>query len=727
MKLLTMDKQKQEDISTKCPNLDGKEQTMVYYKEFIFPSSVPIVKGSQGTFVNVPCSFDIETTSWYYRDEKVANMYIWMFGFDDKAVYGRTWEELEDWFNILHAFLKLNDGYKLIVYVHNLGYEFQFMKNRFKIEKLFAREKRRPMYFTIGKLLFKDSLVLSGMSLDKTLKDCDSAHLKTQGLDYSKMRHSKTPLTDEELEYCENDVLGLNDFIRKEMEKNGDISKIPSTKTGYVRRYVRNKCLSNSNYGTELRDQLTTDPVIFDLMRKCFSGAYTHGNNTKIGIECNDVGSYDFTSSYPSVMLRHKYPCSRFNKLTVIGVNDLIKLSQEYCTLIHATLYKLYPKNSIHPLSKHKCHYDGESMLEDNGKVVRCDVVEVFLTGIDFLDMRKCYEWESIQIHDFYYAKKDYLPKEIVECILDFYVGKTTLKGIEEKKAEYLVSKGMLNAIYGMMVTNPIAPKVIFNDELKEWEVDDTNTDLKKELVKIIANKKTFLNYAWGIFVTAYARHELYDGILITIKDNDFIYADTDSMKIANYHKYDDYIKQYNERAINEIYACLDHYGIDRTKANPTGDAPMGVWDFEGTYETFKTLGAKRYAYIKNGEFKFTVSGLPNKASKFGRSAIDWICRDNGTMKKGMKYFTNKMHIPAEYANKLTHTYVDKNFSAIMKDYLANTDYVSEESYVHLEPQDFTMSFSEVFLNYLMGIDQPANAIFEDMFSGKLGGMPTYE
>ena len=75
----------------------------------------------------------------------------------------------------------------------------------------------------------------------------------------------------------------------------------------------------------------------------------------------------------------------------------------------------------------------------------------------------------------------------------------------------------------------------------------------------------------------------------------------------------------------------------------------------------------------------------------------------------------------------ITHTYVDKNFSAIMKDYLGNTDYVSEESYVHLEPQDFTMSFSEIFLNYLLGIDQPANAVFEDMFSGKLGGMPTYE
>ena len=700
---------------------------MVYYKDFVFPSTVPIVKGSQGTFVNVPCSFDIETSSWYFRDEKVANMYIWMFGFDNEAVYGRTWEELEEWFEMLHLFLNLREGYKLVVYVHNLGYEFQFMKSRFKIEKLFAREKRRPMYFTIDHLLFKDSLVLSGMSLEKTLQECNSDHLKTDGLDYSKLRHSETPLSDVELEYCEHDVLGLNDFIRKEINKNGDISKIPATKTGYVRRYVRNKCLSNPQFGTMLREELTTEPAIFDLMRKCFSGAYTHGNNTKIGIVCEDVGSYDFTSSYPAVMLRHKYPCSRFSRLTIIGSNDLVTLSEKYCTLIHATLYKVRATNSIHPLSKHKCHYDMASLIEDNGKIVRSDVVEVFLTGIDFLDFRKCYEYESIQVHDFYYAQKNYLPKEIVECILDFYVGKTTLKGIEDKKEEYLVSKGMLNAIYGMMVTNPIAPKVEFNDDLKEWEVNDSSLDLRKELIKIIANKKTFLNYAWGIFVTAYARHELYDGILTTIAEDDFIYADTDSMKVMNYHKYDDYIQQYNEKVVEEINECLDYYGIDRSRANPTGNAQIGIWDFEGTYEKFKTLGAKRYAYVKNGEFRFTISGLPNKKSKFGHDAITWICKENGTYKYGLDYFTNKMYIPATHTNKLTHTYIDKDYDCIMTDYLGNKCHVHEYSYVHLEPQDFTLSFSDIFLNYLMGIDQPENAILEDIASGRVGGMPIYE
>lgn len=713
---------------TYSPNLDRKEIKMIYYKDFEFPKSVPYVKGHQGTFINVPCSFDIETTSFYFREEKVCCMYIWQFGFDNTAVYGRTWDELKDWFDILNNRLKLNEGYKLVVYVHNLGYEFQFLKDRFPITKLFAREKRKPMYFSIGSIVFKDSLILSGLSLAKTLEECGSEHAKTDGLDYSKMRHNKTPLTAEEIEYCENDVLGLNDFIRKEMTKNGDIGKIPTTKTGYVRRYVRDRCLKNPKYREKLDYQLTTDPKIFNLLRQCFAGAYTHGNNTKIGLKCYDVGSFDFTSSYPSVMLRHKYPCSRFSRLTVIGVNDLVEMSEKYCTLIHATLYKIRPKNGIHPLSRHKCHYEQTSLIEDNGKIVRSDVVEVFLTGIDFLDIRECYEWEEIQIHDFYYAHKNYLPKEIIECILDFYVGKTTLKGIEGKEEEYLVSKGMLNAIYGMMVTNPVAPKVQFDDSVKEWIVNDDNADLQKELLKIVANKKTFLNYAWGVYVTAYARHELYNGILKTIKNNDFIYADTDSMKIQNYKKYMSYITDYNKRATEEINKCLDYYGIDRSRANPTGVNPLGVWDFEGTYDCFKTLGAKRYAYIKDGKFKFTVSGLPNKKSpNSDKCALDWICSDNPTGVYGMDFFTNKMYIPKDYTCKLTHSYIDKSFTCVLTDYLGIQYEVSEESYVHLEPQDFTMNFSEVFLKYLLGVDQQANTVLNDIFTGMIGGMQVYE
>ena len=705
---------------------------MIFYKDFKFPSSLPIVKSNQGTFYNVPFSFDIETTSFYNNGEKAACMYIWMFGFDDTAVYGRTWEQFEDWLNIFSQRLELDNSKKKLkaaVYVHNLGYEFQFMKNRFEISKLFAREKRKPMYFSIGNIVFKDSLILSGMSLDKTLKDCRAEHYKTSGLDYSKFRHSGTPLTEKEMEYCENDVLGLNEFIHKEMKKNNDsIADIPTTKTGYVRRHVRDKCLSNPKYSENLKLQLTTEPYIFNLLRRCFSGGYTHANHLKVGIKQYDVGSYDFTSSYPSVMVRKKYPMSRFSRLDILDLNDLISLSKKYCTLIHATLYNVAAINGIHPLSRHKCHPDFTTLIEDNGKIVSTQILEVYLTGVDFLDIMKCYDFESIQIHDFYFAQAGYLPKEIIECVLDFYYDKCTLKGIPEMIDRFKRSKEMLNSMYGMSVTNPVAPKVEFCDDTKEWFISEDQNDLQKELNKLKANKKTFLNYAWGVFITAYARHELFDGILTTIKNGDFVYADTDSMKITRPSKYQNYIEEYNRRCTAEVEACLNHYNIPLIKANPTGNKPLGVWDYEGKYDEFKALGAKRYAYMKNGEFYYTISGLPKRSPNSDKkTATDWICRDNKSGAYGMDYFTNKMSVPSNYSGKLTHAYIDKSFTCVLEDYLGNKEVVSELSYVHLEPQDFTMSFADIFLNYLKGIHQTDNIIIEDILNGTVGGLQIYE
>ena len=45
-------------------------------------------------WLNVPASFDIETTNFYNNEgEKRAGMYIWMVSIFGKAFYGRTWFE----------------------------------------------------------------------------------------------------------------------------------------------------------------------------------------------------------------------------------------------------------------------------------------------------------------------------------------------------------------------------------------------------------------------------------------------------------------------------------------------------------------------------------------------------------------------------------------------------------------------------------------------------------
>ena len=51
------------------------------------------VKKGKVCYYNIPCAFDIETTSFYDNSEKVGLMYIWQFGINGHVFIGRLWDE----------------------------------------------------------------------------------------------------------------------------------------------------------------------------------------------------------------------------------------------------------------------------------------------------------------------------------------------------------------------------------------------------------------------------------------------------------------------------------------------------------------------------------------------------------------------------------------------------------------------------------------------------------
>ena len=67
------------------------------YKDFlrIALNEINTVKKGKITYINIPCSFDIETTSFFRLNgkEKVAIMYEWTLGINGLCLIGRTWEE----------------------------------------------------------------------------------------------------------------------------------------------------------------------------------------------------------------------------------------------------------------------------------------------------------------------------------------------------------------------------------------------------------------------------------------------------------------------------------------------------------------------------------------------------------------------------------------------------------------------------------------------------------
>jgi hypothetical protein len=665
------------------------------------------------SYLNVPCAFDIETTSMIINGEKFAFSYVWQFGIGlNNTYYGRTWGELLDFLQDLQDYLGLNENKRLIIYVHNLGYEFQFMRKYFNWVNIFAVDERKPVkaLCDLG-IEFRDSYILSGYSLANTAKNLTKHSIaKMVGdLDYSLIRHTKTPLTETELKYCENDILVILAYIDEQLDQYQDITKIPLTNTGRVRSYVKNNCYYDntnhrkSNKGKYIRyrkimSDLTLDIKTYSQLKTAFMGGFTHSNPHLTGITLDDVGSIDLTSSYPSVMCAEMYPMSRPKELNPKSYDELKELMKVYCIVLevrYTGLTNILGYESY--ISESKCRNIKGAEI-NNGRIWSADSIDITLTDIDITIIEQVYNWENIALKNVMGFRKAYLPKPIIESILNLYQDKTTLKGVQGKEVEYLLSKGMLNSVYGMSVTDIVKDNAIY-DDADNWDFEKVNID--EEIEKYNGSKNRFLYYAWGIWVTAYARRNLWTGILAV--GEDYIYSDTDSIKALNYDKHSAYVEAYNKNVLNKLYKMCDELGFDPTLLTPKtvkGEVkPLGIWEFEGNYNRFKTLGAKRYLVQEGDKYSLTVAGL-SKAN--GMQYIQEVCENDS--EKIFNMFNNELYIPSNKTGKMTHTYLDNEQSNKVTDYLGSSTIEHALSGVHLGACDFTLSISKQYLNFLANL-----------------------
>lgn len=664
------------------------------------------------TYLNIESAFDIETTSYINNGEKSAFMYIWMFGLGlgKEIFYGRTWEEFLDLCERLQHYFGLNENRRLVIYVHNLGYEFQFMCKYFNWENVFAINERKPIKALCSYgIEFRDSYILSGYSLANTAKNLTTHKVrKMEGdLDYSLIRHQSTQLTEKELGYCSNDVEIVLAYINEQIAQYEDITKIPLTNTGRVRKYVKDSCYytsSNhrkSNRGKyqryrQIMTDLTLDKSTYIQLKRAFMGGYTHSNPNHTGKTLENVSSIDLTSSYPTVMLADKFPMSRAKELNITTVEELKKAMSLYCLVFDLKLEGL--RNTLKYesyISESKCFKMVKPVI-NNGRVYDAEMIQTTITDVDFNIIEKVYEWDKISIANVRGFVKAYLPKSIIESILNLYQDKTTLKGVEGKEVEYLLSKGMLNSVYGMCVTDVVKDEHVFNGT---WGVE--RVDIDEKIDEYNKSKNRFLFYPWGIWVTAYARRNLWTAIL-NIGD-DYIYSDTDSIKMLNFDKHKGYVEKYNKYIGKKLADMMEHYKLNVELLAPKtiqGKAkPLGIWEFEGNYSHFKTLGAKRYLVKENGEFHLTVAGL---SKKNGINHMVNIC--GGDTEQVFNIFNDNLYIPADKTGKMTHTYIDTEKEMFVVDYNGVEERVLTLSGIHLEPCDFTLSISEQYNQFLRAI-----------------------
>lgn len=563
-------------------------------------------KGNPGTkkprkYLEVLSAFDIETTA----DQEIQQsfMYVWQWKIEGfPPVVGRTWDEFMEFQKKLIDAMSDTEAY-LVVYVHNLSYEFQFLAGiyDFTAAEVFAMDSRKILKCDmLEHFEFRCSYIHSNMSLDTFTAKMGAEHGKLSGdeFDYSKARYPWTKLTERELEYCLNDVLGLVEALRIEMDHDGDsLYTIPLTSTGYVRRDAKTamRKVSNKFVRAQLPDWHT-----YEMCREAFRGGNTHANRYYAGVVLENVKSVDISSSYPSVICNCKFPITAFTNIGPCSTERLQQLIFERgkAVLARVALYSVRLRDiycGCPYLARAKCRMvKGGSY--DNGRILEAEYLETTLTDIDLRILLEQYDFDNLIAYDVSHARYGYLPRELVECTEDYFVKKTTLKNVEGQELLYMKSKNKLNSIYGMMATDPVKVSITFDNG--EYSISEQDP---RELLEE-SNRKAFLSYAWGVWCTAWARYRLEEGIKAT--GDGFVYCDTDSVK---------YVGEADFSAINaEREAQSVESGAFAD--DPSGKRHyMGVYEYEGEYSKFSTLGAKKYVMEENGKLKITIAGV-NKA-----------------------------------------------------------------------------------------------------------------
>ena len=591
-------------------------------------------------YKDIICAFDIETTlekvgehdagtikNPRIIDDYISIMYIWQFQIGlDITVYGRMWEEFNSFIDTLQR--ALNDGERLVVYVHNLAYEWQFIRDKYILgkhidnESVFCVKSRTPIKFLCfdDKIEFRCSYIHSNMSLDEFTNKMQVTHKKLDGdeFDYTKKRYPWTVLTEKELEYCYNDVIGLVECIYKECEIDGDnLYSICLTSTGYVRRDIR-RAIQKLPHGY-IEKQLPNYNT-YKMLREAFRGGNTHCSrffsNHRIDttVYCNDI-----SSSYPNVLLNCKFPITPFREIEKESCNiedilKLIKKGRAVLARVALSNVKLTDEFWAVPyISRDKCR-NIMNALYDNGRILSADYLEMTLTDVDLMILLDEYDFD-IEIIEAMFASYGYLPEEIKHVIREYFIKKTALKGVDGEEVQYMKSKNKLNAIYGMSAQNPVKLEECYiegdyitglhykDEDGERCFISEEDAEKWNEDIYLMAHKenidKSTMPYQWGVWCTCWARERLERAIRVC--GYDFLYCDTDSVYYFGEHDFSEYNAQCIADSIKNRAYAEDKQGVVHY---------MGVMEIDKTMTAFKSMGAKKYAYIDEKGLHITIAGV---------------------------------------------------------------------------------------------------------------------
>lgn len=586
---------------------------------------------------------------FYNNCKKGSCVYIWQFSIEDTIYYGREFNELYQFLVDVRNDIKKSDKKPMIIYIHNLSYEFSFLRGLpFTWVNIFARTLRKPMKaLTEENICFKCSYMLTNLSLASWGKQL-GVNKKTGDLDYTKLRTPLTPLSDIEMSYCEYDIKIMIVGLKKFRNKYKKLSKIPLTSTGEVRKVVSKIYENDYKHKYHITKLQPKNVNQWKIYKSVFGGGDTHAHVVNVRKNIKNVTHIDETSAYPSMIVRKKFCNSPF-----VEVKTTVKLDfEKYGYIFCLKMENVQLKGTLSYISKGRCKIVSGA-LEDNGRIINANKIILYCTEQDYIMIKKLYNFDETILH-LYRSRKTYLDTKYIEYVLQLFSDKTTLKNVQGYEDLYLQQKAYLNSLYGMMVTDIVQPIIEYKNN--EWYAtnimeQDIQHDIDEVQNKIYKNN---LAYIYGIYVTSYARYELWNAILKISEydeetgqhNNDVCYFDTDSIFFKNGEKHKQLIEELNIQIIEETKKAMDYHKINYDKfqpLTPKGEPSiLGTWTYEPIAEVFRTLGAKKYITIEDGEMRLTCSGVPKDAIKSIKNINDFedgFIFSNTDCHKGLSHY----------------------------------------------------------------------------------------
>ena len=420
-------------------------------------------------------------------------------------------------------------------------------------KKYNKRYIKTTIYDSLKKLPFSASQIAKGFNLP----------IAKGSIDYEKYRGEDYVMTEEEKEYIENDTSIIAQALKIQFENGLTKMTIGADALGNFKDGIGKK-------GFNYLFPILPHSVDADL-RQAYKGGFVYLNPMYKGKIIENVLSYDVNSLYPSVMydrpLPYGYP---------VYYQGEYKKDKKHPLFICVIRANFELKDGFIPTIqlKNSFRFNPTEYITTSND----EVVQMTMTSVDLELFLKHYNIKSIE---YVCGWKFKATTGLFKQYIDFW-GEIKKK---EKGAKRQLAKLMLNSLYGKFGTNDRKCQ-----NIPYFDRQENMVKFKRGEEKIEKPVYTAL----ACFVTAWARFKTITSAQ-KVGINNFVYADTDSLKIVN-------LRQHHVKKIIDVH-----------------DHDLGKWKFEGFANKGKFLRAKTYALNivsykpeRKEEFHVTCAGMPD-------------------------------------------------------------------------------------------------------------------